>query len=170
MSLQSLTRAAASACCLLAAESHAEFGIIECPVGATAATFTPGITNTPKPTTIDSYSVFGACLSLSESGVIPLFFRYQVQGNLSCGATTSTADITILWNDYTQSRAVGSAITVRPTGQVVAVVNGTILDGHFKGGTFNYTVAQAQQNVLDCFTPGGVKYVSGASPFTLISL
>ncbi|MBN9682026.1 MULTISPECIES: hypothetical protein [unclassified Corallococcus] len=174
MHLQSLSRIAAFAFCLgtvlSATESRAEIALLTCPVGTSATTYKPPLTNTAKDTQVHSDAVFGPCTGLTSTNIASALFTYDAFGKFACGPSTGTASFTIRWSDGTTSKSTGAvSISLRPAGEVVATIIGSITEGRFQGGTINYTVVLAQTDLLACATTG-VPSVAGPATLTLLSL
>ncbi|RKG94095.1 hypothetical protein D7V88_00620 [Corallococcus terminator] len=134
-------------------------------VGAEAAEFTPGLTNTPQQVSFEGLGVFG-CAGL-PLGIVSATIETVGQGTQSCLGANADSLIEIKWSDDTTSLAEGSTVvSLKPTGQNVVVLTAKIVEGRFEGATLVRTLTLLNTDPTGCFTPEGVTHVAG--PATLV--
>ncbi|MFY2560741.1 hypothetical protein ACN469_24265 [Corallococcus terminator] len=146
------------------AEARAQFVLLAC-VGAEVTEFDPGLTNTAQQTHISAIGTHGcAGLPLNLPSAI---VTTEADGILSCGFGQALSTIHIKWSDNTVSIASGTtAVNVKPAGEVVVVLTGSVVSGRFLGATVVRTLTLLNTDVLGCFTAEGVTDVAG--PVTLV--
>ncbi|GEN09243.1 hypothetical protein SAMN05443572_105497 [Myxococcus fulvus] len=154
---------------LYAGPASAETVTLNCP-GTMAVNYSPGMTNTPRFMTISGTGVFGPCVGL-PLGIISADYSGVAQGTTSCLTSSTTANLTLKWNDGTVSTlSLTQTLNTRPTGQVVSVYAGTVTAGRFQGAIATATLTLAQTDLLGCFTEEGVTATAGPAVFTIVSL
>ncbi|MFY1825513.1 hypothetical protein ACN47A_06345 [Myxococcus fulvus] len=149
-----------------ASPSRAEAVLLTCP-GTLQATYSPGMTNTPRTIATSVSGTFGPCagvrltlLSASLSG--------GGTGQLSCLAGSTQSTSTLTWNDGTTSIvSVSILVSVRPLGEVVVTYSGTVSSGRFQGADVLMVLVLAQTQVTGCFTDEGVTATAGPVVLTL---
>ncbi|MBZ4414742.1 hypothetical protein K8640_41660 [Myxococcus sp. XM-1-1-1] len=165
MSLSSLL----AALVLYAGPVSAEPVTLNCP-GTMAVNYSPGMTNTPRFMTISGTGTFGPCVGL-PLGILSADYSGVAQGTTSCLTSSTTANLTLTWNDGTVSTlSMTQTLNTRPTGQVVSVYAGTVTSGRFQGATATGTLTLLQTDLLGCFTEEGVTATAGPAVITLIGL
>jgi len=144
-------------------EAQAQTVVLAC-VGAEVTEFEPGLTNTAQQTHISSLGTHGcAGLPLNLPSAV---VTTEAEGLLSCGFGQAISTIHIRWSDGTVSIAEGTtAVNVKPLGEVVVVLTGSVVSGRFVGATVVRTLTLLNTDVLGCFTAQGVTDVAG--PVTL---
>ncbi|AKF84548.1 hypothetical protein MFUL124B02_00695 [Myxococcus fulvus 124B02] len=153
----------------VSASARAETVTLTCP-GTEAVHYEPGITQTPRPVAFNSTSTLGPCAGL-PLGVISGSAEVSGSGALACLLGSSTFSFLVHWNDGTWSRAVGnSVVNARPTGQMVVVLEGSVVEGRFLGARVVRTLTLLQTDLLGCWTPEGVSDVAGVVTLTVTSL
>jgi len=90
-------------------------------------------------------------------------------GTLNCLTGSTTGTITFRYNDNIGSSVVdyNGGITVRPDGQTVSTITGTVVGGVFEGDTMSWTTVMATTDITKCFTTG-VQTVAGAATVTFL--
>lgn len=144
--------------------AYASTAAISC-TGWTHATYTPGLTNTVKPTTvvvdgnlnvIDEHSPTGSCLAVG-SGATAGERDVTAQLDVSCTQfLVETGVETINWNDGQSTSFTFSANVTRGASNTVIVETGTVTSGEFAGGHVVETFTAPNTAFADCGSPGGV--------------
>lgn len=160
----------AAAVWLLAApgQARAELVVLSC-VGTEVASYSPGLTNTLRPTDIHVHGVVGPCVGL-PLGVGSAIYDAFAQGSVSCtSGTVVLSSFVISWSDGTASNITPSGVIVqRLVGQVVRVETSTVTGGRFLGATIVRTSTLLDTGFLACGTPEGVPAVAGPVTLTVI--
>jgi hypothetical protein len=149
---------------LMASPAHASTSSMIC-TGWTYTTYTPGLTNTAKPTTIvddgnlnviDEHSPTGSCIAIGSSATAG---ERNVTAQINLGCTqliTETGVETINWNDGQSTSFTFSANVTRGLATTVILETGTVTSGEFLGATVVETFTAPNLAFLGCGTPGGV--------------
>jgi hypothetical protein len=160
---------------VVAAPAYASTASISC-TGWTYATYTPGLTNTAKPTAvvvdgdlnvIDTYSPTGSCLAIGSSATAGE--RY-VTAQLNVGCTqfiVETGVEKINWNDGQSTSFAFSANVTRGSSNTVIREAGTVTSGEFAGDTVVETFTAPNTAFLGCGTPGGVTALDFVTALTI---
>jgi hypothetical protein len=160
---------------MVAAPAHASTATISC-TGWTHATYTPGLTDTAKPTTvvvdgnlnvIDEHSPTGSCLAIGSSATAG---ERNVTAQLDVGCTqliVETGVETINWNDGQSTSFTFSANVTRGASNTVLVETGTVTAGEFAGATVVETFTAPNTAFADCGTPGGVTALDFVTVITI---
>jgi hypothetical protein len=160
---------------VLAAPAHASLATISC-TGWTHATYTPGLTNTAKPTAvvvdgdlnvIDAHSPTGSCLALGSSATAG---QRDVTAQLDVGCTqliVETGVETINWNDGRSTSFTFSANVTRGLSNTVLLETGTVTAGEFAGDSVVETFTAPNTAFLACGTPGGVTALDFVTAITI---
>lgn len=152
------------------APAQAETVTLNCSVGTEIVHYSPGITNTPKPTTITGTEQLTACVGV-PLGISNAQISVSGSGNIGCESSDADITLDILWGDQTSSTAeVVNAITQRPAGQIILVSEAEIVSGRFVGATLIRTVTLLQTDLAGCSTPEGVTSAAGPITMTVTSL
>ncbi|MCP3166175.1 hypothetical protein [Myxococcus qinghaiensis] len=146
------------------AEARAQTVLLTC-VGAEVTEFEPGLTNTAKPTHVSAIGTHGcAGLPLNLPSAVA---TTEADGIIGCGIGQATSTIQIKWSDNTVSVVTGTTVVnLKPAGENVIVLTGTVVSGRFLGATVLRTLTLLNTDPLGCFTAGGVTDVAG--PVTLV--
>lgn len=150
--------------------ASAQIATLTCPLGSTITHYTPGITNTPKPTTLESTSLLSACVGL-PLGISNATITTSGSGNLGCDGGTPSVTTNVVWSDGTTSSAQANNIVVqRPLGQVIVIEESEIISGRFIGATLVRTLTLLQTDFDGCSSPEGVTSVGGPTTLTMTNL
>lgn len=149
---------------LLATPAHASIDTITCS-GWTYTTYSPGMTNTPKSTTvvddgelnvIGPHSPTGSCLAIG-SGASAGHRNVTAQLDLGCTQfIVETGVETIDWNDGQSTSFTFSANVTRGLSNTVILETGTVTSGEFTGDNVVETFTAPNTAFADCASPGGV--------------
>jgi hypothetical protein len=160
---------------IAAPAAHASTASIVC-TGWTYATYTPGLTNTAKSTTvvvdgdlnvIDAHSPTGSCLALGSSASAG---ERNVTAQLDVGCTQLIVESgveTINWNDGQSTSFDFSANVTRGLSNTVIVETGTVTSGEFTGASVVETFVAPNLAFAGCGTPGGVTSLDFATAITI---
>lgn len=140
--------------------------------GFSTTTFSPGLTNTPKPTTFSSEAQLGPCVSLSDPKLKSGGFKFTGQSpSLSCiksGVTSITEKYT--WNTgETSTIRYVSTVVNQAAATVTTTATGRVESGKFQGYTAVRQVVILTTNLAGCVTPSGVTTLTGPATLTLTS-
>lgn len=136
--------------------------VVRC-TGTSSVTYSPGLTDTPTPTTAALDDALGPCASAlplwtgsaTVSRTIPL-------GEASCldllGSASSTKVLN--WSDATSSAFTFNAIANSIRGQIVVNEIGTISAGRYRSSTALGTIVRPA-DLTACSTPAGLTRVTG---------
>ncbi|NTX10404.1 hypothetical protein HUA76_06370 [Myxococcus sp. CA056] len=110
-------------------EAQAQTVLLAC-LGSEVTEFEPGLTNDARQTHVSALGTDGcAGLPLSLPSAI---VTTEGDGLLGCGFGQGTSTIHTQWSDDTVSVASGTtAMNVKPAGEVVVVLTGTVVSGRF---------------------------------------
>jgi hypothetical protein len=144
--------------------------------GWTYATYTPGLTNTAKPTTIvddgdlniiGEHSPTGSCLAIGSSATAG---ERDVTAHINLGCTqliVETGVETINWNDGQSTSFTFSANVTRGLSTTVILETGTVTSGEFTGASVVETFTAPNLAFLACGTPGGVTSLDFLTAITI---
>jgi hypothetical protein len=133
--------------------------------GWTHTTYSPGMTNTAKSTTvvdagrlnvIGEHSPTGSCIAIGSSATAG---QRDVTAQLNLGCTqliVETGVETINWNDGQSTSFTFSANVTRGLSTTVILETGTVTSGEFAGDSVVETFTAPNLALLACGTPGGV--------------
>lgn len=144
--------------------------------GWTYTTYTPGLTNTPKSTTvvddgnlniIDAHSPTGSCLALGSSASAGER-NVTAQLDLGCSQLIVESGVeTINWNDGQSTSFDFSATVTRGLSNTVILETGTVTSGEFSGASVVETFIAPNLAFAGCNTPGGVTSLDFATAITI---
>jgi hypothetical protein len=144
--------------------------------GWTYTTYTPGLTNTTKSTTvvddgnlnvIDTHSPTGSCLAIGSSASAGER-NVTAQLDLSCTQLIVESGVeTIDWNDGQSTSFEFSATVTRGLSTTVVLETGTVTSGEFSGATVIETFTAPNLAFAACGTPGGVTALDFATVLTI---
>ncbi|HSV65301.1 MAG TPA: hypothetical protein VLJ59_05255 [Mycobacteriales bacterium] len=146
--------------------ASASLDLVICPAYLNT-TYTPGLTFTERPTSFNTSGALGPCVS---SDLTHTSGTYTAEGNgsLSCVGGSTTGSGQIAWNGNRHSDfTFTGAISLRPSGETVLVITGTITSGDYTGHTLTEVIVLATTQPTDCFTVSGLTSVSGPLVFTI---
>lgn len=157
-----------------APERAQAINLAACPIGTHTANWSPGVTNTAKPTDVLTTSNWGPCVLPAFPQVVSASSIQSFQAPLSCQSLllqTSNVVWIITWSDGVTSTYTFNTSFNTVGGLITAVLGtGTITDGRFKNAiavsTFELGNIQATLN-NSCSTTGGVNGVSGLSTLVI---
>ncbi|WP_330456418.1 hypothetical protein OIB37_05685 [Streptomyces sp. NBC_00820] len=163
---------------LVSTPAHAAAGTISC-TGWSHTTYSPGLTNTVRPTTvtvagrlnvIDEHSPTGSCLALGSSASAGVR-NVTALLNLSCNAVlTETGTETIEWNDGRSTSFSFTATAAHVGSNTVLTETGTVTSGEFLGEKVVETFTAANLAFTDCATETGVTSLDYATVLTVLPL
>ncbi|MEU4212378.1 hypothetical protein AB0F13_20660 [Streptomyces sp. NPDC026206] len=146
--------------------------------GTVAATYSPGLTYTPKPTAISSHAVIGCPLPIGSRAATATFGG-RSNGTLSCLAGPASGTLTFHWDENrafhgdkreTSTASITSIVTLRPNGNMVTASTGTITSGRFAGATVVTEVTLPASSATACLTSQGLTSASGPTTVTIARL
>ena len=144
--------------------------VIQC-VGPETSGFSPGLTLTPKSTTLDITIDLATCTGISDPPVTSLFLHTTATVSASCVAPLDGL-LTTYTPVYTWNTGDTSTIELTVTGSRAGAVQvitgvGEIIDGLFEGASAVFVHALPIPNVLDCLAPPGVTEITGPAMMTI---
>lgn len=154
----------------LAPAAQASIHQITC-LGSTTQTFSPPLTNTPKPTTITISTSYTNCVSLTAPSITSgTSFSSATSPNASCvsllNGTQTQVPTTVTWNTGETSTITQTTVVTIVAGQVVATSTGTVTSGKFLGATTVRVVTYLATDIQNgCLSPQGLP--SNTGPVTL---
>ena len=148
--------------------------LVVCPAGGGTSRFSPGLTNTPKPTHLSTSTTFSLCQSLDAS-VVAAFTSSQIGPvPLSCGLVNvgQAQELTLTWNTGETSSLSLTAIRVEGQGEAVVLVRtGTVVQGKFKGARAILQKTYVTSDLeLNCLTPQGLEQLDDVATLILTTL
>jgi hypothetical protein len=158
-----------------AGPAHASLATISC-TGWTNATYSPGLSNTVRPTTVvvdgdlnvmDEHSPTGSCLAVGSAATAG---ERDVTALLDLSCTQLTVESgteTINWNDGRSTSFSFSANVVRLESTTVIVETGRVTSGEFLGDTVTETFTAPNADLTACGSPGGVASLDFATVLTI---
>ncbi|NUR26870.1 MAG: hypothetical protein HOV83_13675 [Catenulispora sp.] len=169
---------ALSAAAVVAAPTHAHAGLplLQC-TGNIHTTYTPGLTDVPKPTdtTVDeavgtSARPLGTCLVLGALITGGTHHHERVL-TLSCLSLLQSTPITetVTWNNGSSSTfSFPTSSYDDVNGETVITRVGTVTAGFGAGAPAQQEVVLANTALLGCSTPAGVTTIDGATTLTIV--
>lgn len=161
-----------------AAPAHSAVTAISC-TGWDHATFSPGLTNTLRSTTvtndedlnvIDAFSPTGSCLAVGSAATAGEL-DVAVVAPVSCTQIISlTGTHTIDWNDGQSSTIPYTATIVRGNSTTVITLTGTVSSGEFSGDSVVQTYTALNTAFAACSSPGGLLSLDLALTLTITGL
>lgn len=160
------------------APAHALGPTLNC-TGWSYTTYSPGLTNTVRPTTvtvagrynvIEEHSPTGSCLGV---GTAASSGRRDVTAllDVSCNAVlTETGTETIRWNDGESTSFDFTATAAHVGSNTVLTETGTVTSGEFLGQHVVETFTAANLAFTDCATATGVTSLDYATVLTVLPL
>jgi hypothetical protein len=144
--------------------------VIQC-VGMETIEFSPGLTLTPKATTISLTVDLTTCTGISDPPVTSLFLHIAPTFTASCLGPLDGLLITQT-SVYTWNTGDTSTMQVTVTGTRAGAVQiitgiGEITDGLFEGASVVFVQTLPIPNVLQCLAPPGVTEISGPAMMTI---
>ena len=158
--------------------AHAASAVLSC-TGWTYTTYSPGLTDTVRPTTvvdegnlnvIGPHSPTGTCLDIGSSATSG---HRDVTAllNLSCNAIlTETGVETIDWNDGQSTSFPFTASVAHVGSNTVLTETGVVGSGEFAGESVVETFTAANAAFTDCDTATGVTSLDYATVLTILPL
>lgn len=163
---------------LASAPAHAAAGTISC-TGWSYTTYSPGLTDTVRPTTVTvagrlnavgPHSPTGSCLALG-SGATSGTRDVTALLDLSCNAIlTETGTETIVWNDGRSTSFSFTATAAHIASNTVLTETGTVTSGEFLGEKVVETFTAADLAFTACATETGVGSLDYATVLTILPL
>jgi hypothetical protein len=159
----------------VASPANASTGSMIC-TGWTYTTYTPGLTNTAKSTSIvddgnlnviGPHSPTGSCLAIGSSATAG---ERDVTAQLDLGCTQLIVENgveTINWNDGQSTSFTFSANVTRGLSTTVILETGTVTSGEFLGASVVETFTAPNLAFLACGTPGGVTSLDFLTAITI---
>lgn len=139
-------------------------------VGTNHAEFSPGLTFTTRTVDIDAEGEYTTCLS-SDPAVASGTYTASGQGTMSCLAGGHAGEFTITWNTGEHSTiAFTNTVALRPTGEVVVVATGSVIEGKFDGDRYDGTFTLFHLDPLACLHEPGVRSATGPTTLLFSSL
>lgn len=160
------------------APAHAAVATITC-TGWTYTTYTPGLTDTVRPTTvvdqgrlnvIGPHSPTGSCLAVGSSATSGTRDVTALL-NLSCNAILTESGVeTIVWNDGQSTSFTFTATAAHIGSNTVLTETGDVTTGEFAGDHVVETFTAPNLSILDCATATGVASLDYATAITIAPL
>ncbi|HTJ69253.1 MAG TPA: hypothetical protein VL551_17080 [Actinospica sp.] len=160
------------------APAHAAVATITC-TGWTYTTYTPGLTDTVRPTTvvdqgrlnvIGPHSPTGSCLAVGSSATSGTRDVTALL-NLSCDAVLTESGVeTIVWNDGQSTSFTFTATAAHVGSNTVLTETGDVTTGEFTGDHVVETFTAPNLSFLDCATATGVTSLDYATVITIAPL
>jgi hypothetical protein len=162
----------------VSAPAQAATATISC-TGWSYTTYTPGLTNTVRPTTvvvdgdlnvIDEHSPTGSCLAVGSSATAG---ERDVTAllDLSCNAVLAETGVeTIGWNDGQSTSFSFTATAAHVGSNTVLTETGTVVSGEFAGEKVVETFTAPNLAFTDCATATGVTALDYATVITILPL
>jgi hypothetical protein len=117
--LGSVLIALASLAALGSSSAQAQVQLLTCP-GTAATSYSPGLTFTPQPTSVNSTGTLGPCVG-TDSPVVSASLSIVAQGTQGCLLGSAAGFLQLQWNNLTTTTIQGSiAASVRPDGEVAS--------------------------------------------------
>ena len=155
--------------CAVAAPGAGAVSLVRC-AGTESATYSPGLTNTPAPTTVTVNDVLSPCVS-----ALPLWTG-SATTSLTIPSASESCDqllrggpgsLSVRWSDATTSTFSYNRIVNRVRGEIVVSKTGTISAGRYLGSTALGVVVQPG-DLTACSTPGGLTSSTGTYTFDIV--
>ncbi|WP_148260869.1 hypothetical protein [Conexibacter woesei] len=143
--------------------------LLSCPVGNSAGTFTPPLTNTPQPVGVTYTDNYGPCVGLSgvRTGTMTRTAPPAPRTCTSLLGGTMNVPLTIAWSTGTTSDVIVDSYPQLLTGGVVELtLIGDVTGGDFAGGHIVVVDLVVGATPLACSTTG-VASSSGLATLTI---
>ncbi|MFF4407582.1 hypothetical protein ACFY2W_21750 [Streptomyces sp. NPDC001262] len=150
---------------LLASAHDKPHSVMAC-AGSATVRFSPGLSLWTR------HSQLGGSAHYTCTGTDPdvkwAESKIEGSGETSCLSISSTAVEMVTWNTGEHSKVLYRQQPLVQTagGEVVSLVDGTVVEGKYKGRSVSSPGAQITLNPLDCATKKGVELIDG--PTTLV--
>lgn len=138
--------------------------IVTC-AGTAQQHYSPGLTLTSRPTVLTALNQF-SCLTGPVASGTQAFTATVNAGCLPDGTSSYPSTAVFDWNTGPDSIINGTITVIRPAGQTVATMNGTVTSGQFSGYAVTNVVTYAALDLIACATSEGVTSAEGT--FTTI--
>lgn len=131
--------------------------VATCLLGSGTTTYSPGLTNTTRTTTVHVHEVFSGCVSLSHPTATSGTVDATLTRDASCTALLGggNAVYTINWNDGTSTTFNATEPTERVQGQVVVLGTGAVTSGLYAGSAVTHDKVLTG-DLTACDTPQGL--------------
>ncbi|GHF46291.1 hypothetical protein [Streptomyces morookaense] len=151
---------------VLPASAHDASRPLTACAGSAGIRFSPGLSLWPRHTRIAG-SAHYTCTG-TDPGVKWAESVIKGSGETSCLSIASTAVELVTWNTGEHSKMLyrQQPLVQAAGGQVVSLVDGTVIEGKYKGRSVSSPGLQITLDPLDCATKKGVELVDG--PTTLV--
>jgi hypothetical protein len=131
--------------------------VLQCE-GSESVQYQPGLTNTPRPTTITATATLAPCTVPTQPSITGGSGGYSVSLTASCTAL-AFPDYTEIyhWNDQTQSTVhYMTTVVVRGVSEIVLTSTGTVISGFGLGSLATQQETFVNIDFLACLTPQGL--------------
>jgi hypothetical protein len=152
-----------------AAAQSSALDVVTCPLGTQSTTYSPGLTNTSRPTSYVSEGVVTGCVDLSGNGITSATYTGTGGGTAGCLESSLTNTMLVNWSNGQSSTVTGTGtIQLKPNGTSVVVHNGEVTSGAFDGSGVTLTLVLTSLDLLGCLTPEGVTNTGGPVTLTVL--
>lgn len=135
------------------------------------AEFSPGLTLTPKATTISLTEDLSTCTGISDPPVTSLFAEFTATIPAGCldplNGLAVSLELVYTWNTGDTSTFQLTATVTRAGAVEIVTGIGEITDGLFEGVSAVLVQTLPVPSVLHCLAPGGVTELSGPALATI---
>ncbi|MFR9772097.1 hypothetical protein [Nocardia sp. SC052] len=129
--------------------------------GTSTVSYSPGITDTPRPVRISTDAVFGSCVS-SDPTITGGTTHAGGPATIGCGPAAGTGSSRVDWNNGQHSTFEFRTVYVnRPAGQTLIVISGTVTDGEFLGDHVDGAGLYLTADIAGCGSAAGVTSTFG---------
>lgn len=135
-------------------------------LGQATQNYSPGLTLTPRLTTISSSASLD-CLG-SPDAVSTSFGPVSTQASCLLGDLGGPTTVVYRWSDGSTSTIDLSFVVTRPLGQTILTGTGTVTVGLYQGSLVQVVYAYISPSIAACLSPSGVSQVSGPVSFTVL--
>lgn len=153
-----------------AVPAHAGVDDVSC-AGTASASYSPGLTNTPRATSFsltDSYAACGSTDSSITSGSDGTSFDLP---SADCGALTAGGYVeTVTWSNGQQSQIFFGTTEVDLQVGIVLQATGQVISGEFTGDTASQENVYPLTDLGGCDSPQGLTSLTGTVDLVLTSV
>jgi hypothetical protein len=147
--------------------AHAAGGLLDCTVGSSTVTYTPGIkTGNPQTVQYDFKETLSLCVAPTDPTLTGGNMHVSGSITLNCDGVFSVAgSFTFSWDNGKKSTVeFTSQYTIpQPLGGVEVVQTGKVTAGFGEGDTYTQTFVYQSTDLLACESPQGLTTISGVT-------
>jgi hypothetical protein len=152
---------------------------LACGTGNQNQNYNPGIVAIPRRIHLTGSGQYSSCVSTDGRDISTASFTVNGEGTASCLLAAIPSQNTVLWRTVNGALAgasviqFNSGVDIKPVGQSVVVITGTVISGLYAGHTVEKTIVLTNANLLttlECLNLGGDGIVNSGGPVQIAIL